>query len=122
MAKTKKNVLTQSDSKLSKKSKSESKSASESKIESKSAIKSELKSESVSVTKTELKTASKAESKAEARRVSTFNAESRVSDSDFDGIIVKGANEHNLKNISLRIPRNKITVVTGLSGSGKSVS
>ncbi len=39
---------------------------------------------------------------------------------EFDGIIVKGAREHNLKNVSLRIPRNKITVITGLSGSGKS--
>lgn len=37
-----------------------------------------------------------------------------------DGIIVRRAREHNLKNISLTIPRNKITVLTGLSGSGKS--
>lgn len=35
-------------------------------------------------------------------------------------IIIKGAREHNLKNISLEIPRNKMTVFTGLSGSGKS--
>ena len=35
-------------------------------------------------------------------------------------IVVKGAREHNLKNVSLSIPRNKITVFTGLSGSGKS--
>ena len=35
-------------------------------------------------------------------------------------VVVKGAREHNLKNIAVRIPRNKITVVTGLSGSGKS--
>ena len=39
---------------------------------------------------------------------------------DFDGIIVRGAREHNLKNVSLRVPRNQITVITGLSGSGKS--
>ncbi len=39
---------------------------------------------------------------------------------DFDGIRVKGAREHNLKNISVEIPRNQITVITGLSGSGKS--
>ena len=39
---------------------------------------------------------------------------------DFDGIVVSGAREHNLKNVSLKIPRNKITVFTGLSGSGKS--
>lgn len=41
-------------------------------------------------------------------------------DLDFDGIVVSGAREHNLKNVSLKIPRNKITVFTGLSGSGKS--
>ncbi|HEY4696173.1 MAG TPA: excinuclease ABC subunit UvrA [Candidatus Hydromicrobium sp.] len=35
-------------------------------------------------------------------------------------IIIKGAREHNLKNISLRIPRNKFIVFTGVSGSGKS--
>ena len=38
----------------------------------------------------------------------------------FEGIVVKGARENNLKNISVKIPRNKLTVVTGLSGSGKS--
>lgn len=35
-------------------------------------------------------------------------------------IFIEGAREHNLKNLTLRIPRNAITVVTGLSGSGKS--
>ena len=35
-------------------------------------------------------------------------------------IRIRGANEHNLKNISLDIPRNKFVVLTGLSGSGKS--
>ncbi|MER2080216.1 MAG: excinuclease ABC subunit UvrA [Ruminococcus sp.] len=35
-------------------------------------------------------------------------------------IIVKGAKEHNLKNISVEIPRDKLVVITGLSGSGKS--
>jgi excinuclease ABC subunit A len=39
---------------------------------------------------------------------------------DFDGIVIKGAREHNLKNLDITIPRNKITVMTGLSGSGKS--
>ncbi len=37
-----------------------------------------------------------------------------------DSIIIKGARTHNLKNINLEIPRNKIIVITGLSGSGKS--
>ncbi|MBR6014933.1 MAG: ATP-binding cassette domain-containing protein, partial [Firmicutes bacterium] len=35
-------------------------------------------------------------------------------------IIIKGAKEHNLKNVSLEIPRDKMVVITGLSGSGKS--
>ena len=35
-------------------------------------------------------------------------------------ITIKGAKEHNLKNIDLRIPRNQLVVLTGLSGSGKS--
>ena len=38
----------------------------------------------------------------------------------FEGITVKGAREHNLKNITVQVPRNQITVITGLSGSGKS--
>ena len=37
-----------------------------------------------------------------------------------DSIIIKGAKEHNLKNINLVIPRDKLVVITGLSGSGKS--
>ena len=36
------------------------------------------------------------------------------------GIEIKGARVHNLKNISVQIPRNKLIVVTGVSGSGKS--
>jgi excinuclease ABC subunit A len=35
-------------------------------------------------------------------------------------LVVRGAREHNLKDISVRIPRNRLTVITGLSGSGKS--
>ena len=35
-------------------------------------------------------------------------------------IIIKGARVHNLKNIDLALPRNKLIVITGLSGSGKS--
>ena len=37
-----------------------------------------------------------------------------------DSLIVRGAREHNLKNISVEIPRGTLTVITGLSGSGKS--
>ena len=37
-----------------------------------------------------------------------------------DKIIIKGANENNLKNVDLELPRNKFIVFTGLSGSGKS--
>ncbi|TBR17549.1 excinuclease ABC subunit UvrA, partial [bacterium] len=37
-----------------------------------------------------------------------------------DNIIIRGAREHNLKNIDLVLPRNKLIVITGLSGSGKS--
>ena len=36
-----------------------------------------------------------------------------------DKLIVRGAREHNLKNVTLEIPRNKLVVFTGLSGSGK---
>ena len=35
-------------------------------------------------------------------------------------LIVKGANEHNLKNVDIELPRDKFIVFTGLSGSGKS--
>ena len=37
-----------------------------------------------------------------------------------DKIIIKGAKEHNLKDINLEIPKNKLIVITGVSGSGKS--
>lgn len=38
----------------------------------------------------------------------------------YNKIIIKGARQHNLKNISLEIPKNKLVVITGVSGSGKS--
>ena len=38
---------------------------------------------------------------------------------ELDKITIRGAKENNLKNISLEIPRNKMVVMTGLSGSGK---
>lgn len=37
-----------------------------------------------------------------------------------DFLEIKGAREHNLKNVDLKIPRDKLVVITGLSGSGKS--
>ena len=37
-----------------------------------------------------------------------------------DKIVIRGARQHNLKNIDLEIPRDKLVVITGLSGSGKS--
>ncbi len=37
-----------------------------------------------------------------------------------DKIVIRGAREHNLKNIDLELPKNKLIVFTGLSGSGKS--
>src|SRR5687768_2624805 len=37
-----------------------------------------------------------------------------------EALIVRGAREHNLRNIDVTIPRDRLTVITGLSGSGKS--
>src|SRR5580693_8001173 len=39
---------------------------------------------------------------------------------DQNHIVIRGARQHNLKNITLKIPRNQLVVITGLSGSGKS--
>ena len=39
---------------------------------------------------------------------------------NLDKIVIKGAREHNLKNINLEIPKNKLVVITGVSGSGNS--
>ena len=41
-------------------------------------------------------------------------------DKNIDKIIIKGARTHNLKNINVEMPRNKMIVITGISGSGKS--
>lgn len=43
-----------------------------------------------------------------------------IGDEEFTTITVKGAREHNLRNVHLTIPRDKLVVITGLSGSGKS--
>src|SRR5689334_23672854 len=50
------------------------------------------------------------------RTVKESNGTSEVKDS----ILIKGARVHNLKNVTVAIPRNKLIVVTGVSGSGKS--
>ena len=60
----------------------------------------------------------KAQQKA-LRKVSAKNTKNSQKNFE-DGIQVIGAREHNLKNINVFIPRNKITLITGLSGSGKS--
>ena len=39
---------------------------------------------------------------------------------DIENITIKGAREHNLKNVSVKVPRKSLVVITGLSGSGKS--
>ena len=37
-----------------------------------------------------------------------------------DSIVIRGARQHNLRNVDVKIPRDKLVVITGLSGSGKS--
>jgi len=49
-----------------------------------------------------------------------MNIDSKVTPDPQNSILIKGARVHNLKNISLAIPRNRFVVITGLSGSGKS--
>lgn len=49
-----------------------------------------------------------------------FHIEKELKEEKRNGIFVKGARQNNLKNISVTIPYNKITVITGVSGSGKS--
>jgi excinuclease ABC subunit A len=62
------------------------------------------------------------ESTGAARRkdAASTDAASGQHTADADTLRVRGAREHNLRNISVTIPRDKLTVVTGLSGSGKS--
>lgn len=55
-----------------------------------------------------------------AKRMKQRKTESSQTHHNDEMIIIRGARTHNLKNIDLEIPRNKLTVFTGLSGSGKS--
>ncbi|MBI2509167.1 MAG: hypothetical protein HYV99_04110, partial [Betaproteobacteria bacterium] len=43
-----------------------------------------------------------------------------MSETRREAIVVRGARQNNLKNLTLELPRNKLVVITGLSGSGKS--
>jgi excinuclease UvrABC ATPase subunit len=50
----------------------------------------------------------------------TTKLASRAQEAMYGSITIRGARENNLKNVSLDIPKRKITVFTGVSGSGKS--
>jgi excinuclease ABC subunit A len=55
-----------------------------------------------------------------ATSVFTSGVANSEADGEYSHIIVRGAREHNLKNVSVNIPREQLVVITGLSGSGKS--
>lgn len=53
-------------------------------------------------------------------KIGFFQTDSCLSSASWDGIVIKGARQNNLKNIDVTIPYGEITVITGVSGSGKS--
>ncbi|MBY0548249.1 MAG: excinuclease ABC subunit UvrA [Candidatus Obscuribacterales bacterium] len=53
-------------------------------------------------------------------QVTTLTPAQEAANSHKDAIVVRGARQHNLKNINVSIPKNKLVVITGVSGSGKS--
>ena len=59
-------------------------------------------------------------SNSDTREHSTVRSSASTNISREDKIVVKGARTHNLKNITVEMPRNKMIAITGLSGSGKS--
>lgn len=54
------------------------------------------------------------------KTTASSKTESPTVDSQLEQIEIYGAREHNLKNIDINIPKNKLVVITGISGSGKS--
>lgn len=77
-----------------------------------------------STTSTKKKTSSKKSEAAQAgkRRATTASKKPRTSrtGSEAQEIVIRGAREHNLQDVSLKLPKNKLIVMTGVSGSGKS--
>src|SRR4051812_3113309 len=55
-----------------------------------------------------------------ATKTSTIKDSAQLIEKEENNILIKGARVHNLKNVTAEIPRNKLVVVTGVSGSGKS--